>query len=69
MPFPVKSNVADELIAADMFESWSIEELRRSIEEIDAELRQRQAPPRGALRSRRSNASRRPRRRTDGARC
>jgi hypothetical protein len=33
------------------------------------ELRHRPAPPRGALRSRRANASRRPRRRTDGPRC
>jgi len=42
--------------------SWSIEDVRQLIEEIEAELR-RPPPPRGALRSRRANAARRPRRR------
>ena len=43
MPFPVKSNVADELIVADILESWSIEEIRQLIKEIEAELHHRRA--------------------------
>jgi cellulose biosynthesis protein BcsQ len=41
MPTPVEITVADELIVAVILESWSIEELRQLIEEIDAELRSR----------------------------
>jgi hypothetical protein len=66
MPILVKSKVADELIVADILESWSIEEIRQLIKEIEAELHHRRALPCGALRSRRAIASRRPRRRTNG---
>jgi hypothetical protein len=62
MPIPIEITVADELL--DIWASWSIEEIRQLIEEFEAELRHRPAPPRGALRSRRANAARRPRRRT-----
>jgi hypothetical protein len=62
MPIPIEITVADELL--DIWASWSIEEIRQLIEEFEAELRHRPAPPRGALRSRRANASRQPRRRT-----
>jgi hypothetical protein len=45
MPFPVKPNVADEPIVADILESWSIEEIRQLIKEIEAELRRRLVVP------------------------
>jgi hypothetical protein len=63
------TKVTDEMRVADILASWSIEELRQLIVEIDAELRRRPAPPRGALRSRRAHAARRPRRRMDSPRC
>src|SRR5664279_4250943 len=63
------TKVTDEVRVADILASWSIEEMRQLIEEIEAELRSRPARPSGALRSRRSNASHQPRRRTDGTRC
>ena len=61
------AQTVDETLVAEILASWSIEEIRQLIKEIEAELRHRRAPPRGAPRSRRANASRRPRRRTDGA--
>jgi hypothetical protein len=63
MAIPVEfTKTADELLVAEILASWSIEDVRQLIEEIEAELR-RPPPPRGALRSRRANAARRPRRR------
>jgi hypothetical protein len=61
MRAPVEITVADELLVAVILESWSVEELRQLIEEIDAELRSRPTWPRGARRSRRARCSRRPR--------
>jgi hypothetical protein len=61
MPTPVEITVADELLVAVILESWSIDDLRQLIEEVDAELRSRPTWPRGALRSRRARCPRGPR--------
>jgi hypothetical protein len=53
-PMTVKlAQTADETLVAEILASWSIEEIRQLIKEIEAELRHRRAPPRGAPRSRR----------------
>jgi hypothetical protein len=53
MAIPVEfTKATDEMLVADILASWSIEDVRQLIEEYEAELRRRPAPPRGALRSR-----------------
>ena len=58
---------ADEMLVAEILASRAIEDVRQLVDEFEAEQR-RPAPPRGALRSRRASAVRRPRRRTGGSR-
>jgi hypothetical protein len=67
IPIEITKVIADEITVAEILESWTIEEFRQLVEEIDAELRSRPTWHRGALRSRRAIASRRLRRRTAGA--
>jgi len=48
MPIPVKSKAtdkpADEIAVAEIYASWSIEEIKQLLNEIEAELRKRQIP-------------------------
>jgi hypothetical protein len=48
MPIPVKSKAASELIGetlvAEMLVSWSIEEIKQFLNEVEAELRKRPIP-------------------------
>jgi hypothetical protein len=61
IPIEITKIVIDEIAVAVILESWSIEDLRQLIEEVDAELRSRPTWPRGALRSRRVRFPRGPR--------
>jgi len=48
MPIPIKSKVvnelADEIAVAEILASWSIEEIKQLLCEIEAELRKRPIP-------------------------
>jgi hypothetical protein len=62
MAIPIKSKAVDkptdEIAVAEILESWSIEDIRQLIREIETELRSRAAPRRGAPRSRRARCPR-----------
>jgi hypothetical protein len=48
MPIPVESKAtdkpADEIAVTEIYASWSIEEIKQFLKEVEAELRNRQIP-------------------------
>jgi hypothetical protein len=58
MSIPIKFiETADELLLADILESWSIEDVAILVEEMEPKLSNLPASPCGVLRSRRAIAS------------
>jgi hypothetical protein len=59
MSIPIKFiKTAEELLLADILESWSVEDVAKLVKEMKAEPFNRPVSPRGVIRSRRAITSR-----------